>query len=94
MAFSLPHSETLSEHLPPATPKRCSECWRAPAAVMVREVSPPELGATASALHLCVRGVVGSLGPLGIAFLTEHVSASGRREEAGEGVPVWAVAIC
>ena len=31
-----------------------SETWRAPAAVLVRDVSPPELGATGSALHLCI----------------------------------------
>ena len=41
-----------------------SETWRAPAAVLVREVSPPELGATGSALHLCIRNLVGGCGPL------------------------------
>ena len=42
-----------------------SEMWRAPAAVMVRDVSPPSLGATGSAVHLCVRNLIGGLGPLG-----------------------------
>jgi hypothetical protein len=41
-----------------------SETWRAPAAVLIREVSPPELGATGSALHLCIRNLVGGCGPL------------------------------
>ena len=41
-----------------------SETWRAPAAVLVRDVSPPELGATGSALHLCIRNLVGGCGPL------------------------------
>ena len=41
-----------------------SETWRAPAAVLVRDVSPSELGATASALHLCIRNLVGGCGPL------------------------------
>ena len=42
-----------------------SEVWRAPAAVLVRDVSPPSLGATGSAVHLCVRNLIGGLGPLG-----------------------------
>ncbi|DBB07820.1 TPA: hypothetical protein ACH3X3_009229 [Trebouxia sp. C0006] len=46
-----------------------SETWRAPAAVLIREVSPPELGATGSALHLCIRNLVGGCGPLSVAFL-------------------------
>lgn len=41
-----------------------SETWRAPAAVMIRDVSPPELGATGSALHLCIRNLLGGCGPL------------------------------
>lgn len=45
-----------------------SEMWRAPAAVMVRDVSPPDLGSTGSAVHLCVRNLVGGLGPLGVFF--------------------------
>ncbi len=44
-----------------------SEMWRAPAAIMIRDVSPPNLGSTGSALHLCVRNFTGSLGPLGVA---------------------------
>ncbi|PSC74268.1 DNA replication complex GINS PSF1 [Micractinium conductrix] len=50
-----------------------SECWRSPVAVMVREVSPPGLGSTASAVHLGVRGLAGALGPLGIAWLSSKV---------------------
>lgn len=42
-----------------------SEMWRAPAAIMIRDVSPPNLGSTGSAFHLCVRNFTGSLGPLG-----------------------------
>ncbi len=45
-----------------------SEMWRAPAAIMIRDVSPPNLGSTGSALHLCVRNFTGSLGPLGTHF--------------------------
>ena len=41
-----------------------SETWRAPAAVLVKDVSPPELGATGSALHLSIRNLVGGCGPL------------------------------
>ena len=50
-----------------------SEMWRAPAAVMVRDVSPPELGSTGSALHLCARNVLGGAGPLLVAVLSERV---------------------
>ena len=42
-----------------------SEAWRAPAAIMVRDVSPARLGSTASAIHLCFRNLIGGLGPLG-----------------------------
>ena len=44
-----------------------SEMWRAPAAIMIRDVSPPNLGSTGSAVHLCVRNLIGGLGPLGAA---------------------------
>eukprot|EP00208_Stichococcus_sp_RCC1054_P001861 CAMPEP_0206137946 /NCGR_PEP_ID=MMETSP1473-20131121/2956_1 /ASSEMBLY_ACC=CAM_ASM_001109 /TAXON_ID=1461547 /ORGANISM="Stichococcus sp, Strain RCC1054" /LENGTH=682 /DNA_ID=CAMNT_0053531227 /DNA_START=245 /DNA_END=2294 /DNA_ORIENTATION=- len=50
-----------------------SECWRAPSAIMVRDVSPPSLGSTASAIHLCIRNFLGSCGPLGVAYLSERV---------------------
>ena len=36
-----------------------SEGWRAPAAVMARSVAPSSMGASASALYLCVRNLVG-----------------------------------
>ncbi len=69
---------------PPCTPVLLSifhsECWRAPAAVMVREVSPPGLGSTASAMHLCIRNLVGGLGPIGVALLSSKV-----RRKAGRG---------
>ncbi|KAK9839611.1 hypothetical protein WJX81_000780 [Elliptochloris bilobata] len=50
-----------------------SEMWRAPAAIMIRDVSPPNLGSTGSAVHLCVRNLIGGLGPLGIAWLEDKV---------------------
>lgn len=40
---------------------------------MVREVSPPGLGSTASALHLCIRNLVGGLGPIAVALLSSKV---------------------
>ena len=49
-----------------------SEAWRAPAAIMVREVSPPGLGSTGSAVHLCIRNLVGGLGPLAVAYLASQ----------------------
>jgi hypothetical protein len=51
-----------------------SEAWRAPAAIMIRDVSPKELGSTASAIHLCFRNLIGGLGPLG-AFIALHITA-------------------
>lgn len=50
-----------------------SECWRAPAAVMVRDVSPEGMGSTASAAHLCIRNLVGGLGPVAVALLSARV---------------------
>ncbi|CAL8467087.1 g6623 [Coccomyxa elongata] len=50
-----------------------SEMWRAPAAIMIRDVSPPNLGSTGSAVHLCVRNLIGGLGPLAVAGLEEKV---------------------
>lgn len=44
-----------------------SEAWRAPAAIMIRDVSPPNLGSTGSAIHLCIRNLLGGAGPLGEA---------------------------
>ena len=41
-----------------------SEMWRAPAAIMIRDLSPSDLGSTGSALHLCIRNLIGSSGPL------------------------------
>ena len=45
-----------------------SEMWRAPAAIMIRDVSPPGLGSTASAVHLCIRNLLGGAGPIGGAL--------------------------
>lgn len=42
---------------------------------MVREVSPPGLGSTASAAHLCIRNLVGGLGPIAVALLSSKVRA-------------------
>lgn len=50
-----------------------SEAWRAPAAVAIREISPPGLGSTGSAVHLCIRNLVGGLGPLAVALLAGKV---------------------
>jgi uncharacterized membrane protein len=32
-----------------------SEAWRAPSAIMIRNIAPQELGSTASAMYLCIR---------------------------------------
>lgn len=50
-----------------------SECWRAPSAIMVRDVSPASLGSTASAIHLCIRNFLGGCGPLAVAYLSPRV---------------------
>lgn len=47
-----------------------SEAWRAPSAVMIRSIAPSEIGSTASAMYLCVRNLVGGIGPLAIAGLS------------------------
>ena len=44
---------------------------------MVREVSPAGLGSTASAMHLCIRNLVGGLGPIGVALLSSKVRWGG-----------------
>jgi hypothetical protein len=41
-----------------------SEMWRAPAAIMVRDVAPKNLGSTGSAVHLGLRNLCGCTGPL------------------------------
>eukprot|EP00198_Chlamydomonas_reinhardtii_P005222 XP_001694558.1 predicted protein [Chlamydomonas reinhardtii] len=46
-----------------------SEMWRAPSAVMARGIAPASMGSTASALYLCVRNLLGGLGPLMVAGL-------------------------
>lgn len=68
-----PRASHAPAHPPIRRHPTCSECWRSPVAVMVREVSPPGLGSTASAVHLGVRGLAGALGPLGIAWLSSKV---------------------
>lgn len=50
-----------------------SEAWRAPSAVMARSVAPASMGASASALYLCVRNLVGGLGPLFVALLSQQL---------------------
>ena len=49
-----------------------SEMWRAPAAIMIRDVSPPNLGSTGSAVHLCIRNLIGGLGPVSKSFDLSH----------------------
>lgn len=44
---------------------------------MVREVAPPGMQSTASAVHLGIRGITGAMGPIGIAYLSGHVSSEG-----------------
>ncbi len=78
------HNSVVSQAVCHSTHACRSECWRAPAAVMVREVAPAGLGSTAGALNLCVRGLAGALGPVGIAQLSAHVSPGkgrGRRRD-------------
>ena len=48
-----------------------SEAWRAPSAVLVRESVSPSKASVAIAQHLCVRNLIGGLGPLGVATLAE-----------------------
>ena len=48
-----------------------SEAWRAPSAVLVRETVSPGKASVAIAQHLCVRNLVGGLGPLAVATLGE-----------------------
>lgn len=50
-----------------------AECWRAPAAILVRDVSPPGLGSAGAAVHLCVRNLIGGMGPLGALLLYPSV---------------------
>jgi len=47
-----------------------SEAWRSPAALMVREVAPPDLASSATAANLSVRNIVAGLGPLAISVLS------------------------
>ena len=60
-----------------------SEMWRAPAAIMIRDVSPPNLGSTGSAVHLCVRNLIGGLGPLGAPLLGFGVMRQARTRLLG-----------
>ena len=56
--------------------------WHTP---QVRDVSPPNSGSTASAIHLCIRNFVGGCGPLG-----EHlhpVMATGHRVVSNPCLP-------
>jgi len=52
-----------------------SEAWRAPSAVLVREIAADSLGATASAIHLCIRNLLGGLGPLAVALLSSKLDS-------------------
>eukprot|EP00197_Chlamydomonas_leiostraca_P004774 CAMPEP_0202869508 /NCGR_PEP_ID=MMETSP1391-20130828/12490_1 /ASSEMBLY_ACC=CAM_ASM_000867 /TAXON_ID=1034604 /ORGANISM="Chlamydomonas leiostraca, Strain SAG 11-49" /LENGTH=662 /DNA_ID=CAMNT_0049549835 /DNA_START=458 /DNA_END=2443 /DNA_ORIENTATION=+ len=48
-----------------------SEAWRAPSAVIARNAVPQSLQATAMSLYLCIRNVIGGLGPIAVAKLAE-----------------------
>jgi len=50
-----------------------AECWRSNAAVIVREVSPPELSSSAVGLWLTMRNAFAAAGPLGVAALSGHM---------------------
>uniref|UniRef100_A0A7R9V477 Major facilitator superfamily (MFS) profile domain-containing protein n=1 Tax=Chlamydomonas euryale TaxID=1486919 RepID=A0A7R9V477_9CHLO len=50
-----------------------SEAWRAPSANMARGCAPPESGASTVSLYLCIRNLVGGLGPLGVALLAQQL---------------------
>ena len=76
-----------------------SEMWRAPAAIMIRDVSPPNLGSTGSALHLCVRNFTGSLGPLGAqlscdALLCTLKKSYSRWQLCGGGHLLLTIGLC
>lgn len=49
-----------------------SECWRASCAIMVRQSAPSEAASTATAIHLCMRNIVASFGPISIATLEPY----------------------
>ncbi|CAD7704215.1 unnamed protein product [Ostreobium quekettii] len=49
-----------------------SEAWRSPAALMVREVAPPDLASSATAANLSMRNIVAGLGPLAISVLSKR----------------------
>lgn len=46
-----------------------SEAWRAPSAIILREISPPGKASTATAIHLCLRNLIGATGPLLVNWL-------------------------
>lgn len=48
-----------------------SEAWRAPAANMARSTAPSAYGSSTLSLYLCMRNIVGGLGPLGVALLSQ-----------------------
>jgi hypothetical protein len=41
----------------------------------VREIAADSLGATASAIHLCIRNLLGGLGPLAVALLSSKLDS-------------------
>lgn len=49
------------------------EMWRAPSSVMLREATPEGLASTATAVYIGVRNMIGGLGPVAVAILSEKV---------------------
>ena len=64
-----------------------AECWRAPAAILIRDVSPPGLGSAGAAVHLCVRNLIGGMGPLG-EHSPLHTLVGGRLHSQPSTLPV------
>ncbi|KAG1657343.1 hypothetical protein FOA52_003766, partial [Chlamydomonas sp. UWO 241] len=50
-----------------------SEAWRAPSANMARSCSPPDAGSSTISLYLCIRNLVGGLGPIGVVLLAQRL---------------------
>lgn len=71
------NSEPLQLFLSPAAPREADSVPSSPISIrcsrQVREIADDSLGATASAIHLCVRNLLGGLGPLGVAVLADRL---------------------
>lgn len=49
-----------------------SEAWRAPSSIMARGAAPPGMQATTMSVYLCIRSLIGGLGPIAVAQLAQH----------------------